>query len=196
MRKIAVIIGLVLVISCFAFADTVVLKNGRRLHGKIVSENDREVVIELARLGSITVRRQQIKEIIKNKRTGPIAPKPSEPEKPKDPSKPEKPEQKPDSSEKTGTPARDPAPQTARPREKLQDAPFLHMALSVNFRKEKMDKVLEKISKDTGITIELSKEAKERKKELGHDKLKADVYQDTPKLKQDKAGVKSPVGSN
>jgi len=42
----------------------------------------------------------------------------------------------------------------------------------------------------------LSKEAKERKKELGHDKLKADVYQDTPKLKQDKAGAKSPVGSN
>ena len=42
----------------------------------------------------------------------------------------------------------------------------------------------------------LSKESKERKKELGHDKLKADVYQDTPKLKQDKAGVKSPVGSN
>lgn len=43
---------------------------------------------------------------------------------------------------------------------------------------------------------DLSKEAKERKKELGTDKLKADVYQDTPKLKQDKAGVKSPVGSN
>jgi hypothetical protein len=47
-----------------------------------------------------------------------------------------------------------------------------------------------------GFLKELSKEAKERKKELGTDKLKADVYQDTPKLKQDKAGVKSPVGSN
>ena len=47
-----------------------------------------------------------------------------------------------------------------------------------------------------GFLKELSKEAKARKKELGHDKLKADVYQDTPKLKQDKAGVKSPVGSN
>lgn len=42
----------------------------------------------------------------------------------------------------------------------------------------------------------LSKEAKERSKELGHDKLKADVYQDVPKLKADKAGAKSPVGSN
>jgi hypothetical protein len=43
---------------------------------------------------------------------------------------------------------------------------------------------------------DLAKTAKERKKELGHDKLKADVYQDVPKLKQDKAGAKSPVGSN
>src|SRR6056300_1483683 len=43
---------------------------------------------------------------------------------------------------------------------------------------------------------DLSKTAAERAKELGHDKLKADVYQDVPKLKQDDAGVKSPVGSN
>ena len=43
---------------------------------------------------------------------------------------------------------------------------------------------------------DLAKTAKERSKELGHDKLKADVYQDVPKLKTDKAGVKSPVGSN
>jgi len=42
----------------------------------------------------------------------------------------------------------------------------------------------------------LSKESKERRKELGTDKLKADVYQDVPKIKADKAGVKSPVGSN
>ena len=53
------------------------------------------------------------------------------------------------------------------------------------------------MSKKRNTTLkELSKEAKARKKELGHDKLKADVYQDTPKLNQDKAGVKSPVGSN
>jgi hypothetical protein len=46
-----------------------------------------------------------------------------------------------------------------------------------------------------GFLKELSKEAKERKKELGHDKLKADVYQNTPKLKQDKAGIKSPMST-
>jgi hypothetical protein len=43
---------------------------------------------------------------------------------------------------------------------------------------------------------DLSKTAKERKKELGHDKLKADVFADVPKIKTDKAGAKSPVGSN
>lgn len=41
----------------------------------------------------------------------------------------------------------------------------------------------------------LSKEAKERKKELGYDKLKADVYKSQPKLKQDKAGTKSPMST-
>ena len=43
---------------------------------------------------------------------------------------------------------------------------------------------------------DLAKTAKERKKELGHDKLKADVFVDVPKIKTDKAGIKSPVGSN
>jgi len=42
----------------------------------------------------------------------------------------------------------------------------------------------------------LSKEAKERKKELGQDKAKPDVLGSSPKMKQDKAGIKSPVGSN
>ena len=46
-----------------------------------------------------------------------------------------------------------------------------------------------------GFLKDLSKTAKERKKELGHDKLKADVFADVPKIKQDKAGVMSPVGS-
>ena len=43
---------------------------------------------------------------------------------------------------------------------------------------------------------DLSKVAADRAKELGHDKLKADVYTDVPELKQDDAGLKSPVGSN
>tara|TARA_X000000950_G_scaffold87777_1_gene110562 strand:- start:380 stop:961 length:582 start_codon:yes stop_codon:yes gene_type:complete len=42
---------------------------------------------------------------------------------------------------------------------------------------------------------DLQKTSKERKKELGHDKLKADVFADVPKIKIDKAGVNSPVGS-
>ena len=41
----------------------------------------------------------------------------------------------------------------------------------------------------------LAKEAKERKKELGQDKGDPDVLGSAPKLKQDKAGAKSAVGS-
>lgn len=42
---------------------------------------------------------------------------------------------------------------------------------------------------------ELAKEAKERRKELGIDKADPDVLGDAPKLKTDKAGVKSAIGS-
>jgi len=42
---------------------------------------------------------------------------------------------------------------------------------------------------------QLAKEAKERKKELGQDKGDPDVLGSAPKLKQDKAGTKSAVGS-
>jgi hypothetical protein len=42
---------------------------------------------------------------------------------------------------------------------------------------------------------ELSKAAKERNKELGIDKAKPDVLGTAPKIKTDKAGIKSPVGS-
>jgi hypothetical protein len=42
---------------------------------------------------------------------------------------------------------------------------------------------------------ELAKAAKERDKELGKDKAKPDVLGEAPKLKTDKAGVKSAIGS-
>lgn len=42
---------------------------------------------------------------------------------------------------------------------------------------------------------DLEKSAKERRKELGHDKGKPDVLGSAPKAKQDKAGIKSAVGS-
>lgn len=42
---------------------------------------------------------------------------------------------------------------------------------------------------------DLEKSAKERKKELGQDKGKPDVLGNAPKVKQDKSGVKSAVGS-
>jgi len=42
---------------------------------------------------------------------------------------------------------------------------------------------------------ELAKAAKERKKELGQDKGDPDIFKSAPKLKTDKAGAKSAVGS-
>jgi hypothetical protein len=42
---------------------------------------------------------------------------------------------------------------------------------------------------------DLAKTAKERMKELGHDKLDADVLESAPKIKTDKAGIKSAIGS-
>jgi hypothetical protein len=42
---------------------------------------------------------------------------------------------------------------------------------------------------------ELAKTAKDRKKELGHDKAKPNVLGEAPKVKTDKAGAKSAIGS-
>lgn len=42
---------------------------------------------------------------------------------------------------------------------------------------------------------ELSRASRERAKELGHNNKKADVLKNQPKIKQDKAGQASPVGS-
>lgn len=46
-----------------------------------------------------------------------------------------------------------------------------------------------------GFLKDLEKTAKERKKELGQDKGKPDVLGNAPKVKQDKSGAKSAVGS-
>jgi hypothetical protein len=42
---------------------------------------------------------------------------------------------------------------------------------------------------------ELAKAAKERVKEMGQDKLEPDVLESAPKIKADKAGIKSAIGS-
>jgi hypothetical protein len=46
-----------------------------------------------------------------------------------------------------------------------------------------------------GFLKDLEKAAKARKKELGHDKAKPDVLGSAPKVKTDKAGAKSAMGS-
>ena len=48
------VVALVVQISGTALADTVVLKNGRRIEGKVVNESDKEVAVETR--GGLVVR--------------------------------------------------------------------------------------------------------------------------------------------
>lgn len=52
-------------------ADTIVLRNGGKLQGKIVSENETEVTIEMPNTGTITVKRANIGEILKEEPADP-----------------------------------------------------------------------------------------------------------------------------
>lgn len=79
-----------------AKADTVVLTNGNRFEGRIVSENDRQVILQTD-AGELVLKRSDIKEII----SGPWTPKPKD-AKPAPGSK--------TGSAKTTTPPKKPAP--------------------------------------------------------------------------------------
>ncbi len=72
------LVALALGVLCsIALGDTVYLTNGRRLHGKIVKENNKEVVISIGKKQTITIPRDQVKKIEWNKRTGPDVAPPS-----------------------------------------------------------------------------------------------------------------------
>jgi hypothetical protein len=79
---------LVAVICAAACGDTIVLKNGGRLYGKIIKEDDKEITIELPNKGEIIVPRKQVMSIQRDERTGPKIPPPSE--SPLMPAQPEK----------------------------------------------------------------------------------------------------------
>jgi hypothetical protein len=63
-------------------ADTIILRNGGKLQGKIVSENEKEVTIEMPNTGTITVKRANIREILKEKPADPPKEKPKPAEQP------------------------------------------------------------------------------------------------------------------
>jgi len=65
------------VIISTAAADTIILKNGGRMRGKIIEENEKEVVIKVANAGTITVRMSKIEEIRRDRTP---EPKPAEKE--------------------------------------------------------------------------------------------------------------------
>jgi len=59
-------------------ADTIELKNGRKLFGKIVKEDEKEVTLQLPNKGIITVKQKDVEKIEKNEIEGPKVPPPSE----------------------------------------------------------------------------------------------------------------------
>jgi hypothetical protein len=68
-----------------ARADEVVLLNGRKVRGTIVSEDDKLVVVRVDGLGDMKVARSDVREIV---RKAPAAPAPAAPETPKPEEKP------------------------------------------------------------------------------------------------------------
>jgi HEAT repeat protein len=61
------------------FGDAIYLKNGRTMEGKIISENEKSVTIEIG-YGTITINRAYIKEVIAEEWTPPKPPKKALPE--------------------------------------------------------------------------------------------------------------------
>lgn len=71
MKRFVLLAALLAFVCAAAYADTIVLTNGNKLRGKIVSENEKEVVINVSNMGTITVKRTKIKGITKDEHTGP-----------------------------------------------------------------------------------------------------------------------------
>ncbi len=59
-----------------ARADTITLDNGRKLRGKIVGENEKEVVVDVAGMGTITIKRSRIRGIKKDAHDGSVPGRP------------------------------------------------------------------------------------------------------------------------
>ena len=60
-------------------ADAIYLKNGRTVEGKIISESEKAVILEIG-YGTITINREYIKEVVAEEWTPPKSPKTSPPE--------------------------------------------------------------------------------------------------------------------
>ncbi|MCZ6688782.1 MAG: HEAT repeat domain-containing protein [Planctomycetota bacterium] len=85
-----------------AVADTITLKNGDVIEGKIVSKDDKEIVIQIGKTGRITFTMDRIEKIVEDNKTGSSHGKtgvkgrkiPPKPEKKLEPRKPRKPQPK------------------------------------------------------------------------------------------------------
>ncbi|MEW6027396.1 MAG: HEAT repeat domain-containing protein [Planctomycetota bacterium] len=70
MKQILLLTFCLLLVTSYLPADAIYLKNGRTVEGKIVSENDKAVTLEIG-YGTITINRDQIKEVVAEEWTPP-----------------------------------------------------------------------------------------------------------------------------
>jgi hypothetical protein len=96
-------------VSALVFADTVTLKNGGKMHGKVIEESEEEIVLRVADAGTITLRKRDIASVQKDKKDETIPPPSQLPEEEKPSPPKEKPSEKPPEKEK---PAPEETPKT------------------------------------------------------------------------------------
>jgi hypothetical protein len=128
MNRLAAAACLLLALVAAAFGDTVVLRNGRKVKGKIVRQDKRTVVVHVDGLGNLTLERSSIKSIVVSDE----APAPP-----------------------SSDPARPGATKGARRSrwESAEDA--LAAGFSVEVRAGSLGDALEQLGKDVGIEIAL-----------------------------------------
>jgi hypothetical protein len=70
MRRVLMVLALALFLPGIARADTIHLKNGDVIEGKILSQSEKEVVIQVGKTGSMTIAMRRVERIVKDDKTG------------------------------------------------------------------------------------------------------------------------------
>ncbi len=65
LRATALVLAILPALAAPAVADTILLKNGSRVSGKIVESNDRQIVVKISELGRLTLKRGEIAQVVK-----------------------------------------------------------------------------------------------------------------------------------
>jgi predicted Zn-dependent protease len=78
LRRLALVLAFVALVATTAAADEVVLKNGGLIRGRVVSEDEREVVVQTD-AGPVKIPRAKVREVVRSQVPPPPTPGPTEP---------------------------------------------------------------------------------------------------------------------